>query len=136
MFKDKLFFFGAQEWVNFYQVQTNQATVPTEAMRRGDFSQLLGSNPFYSSPQIIRDPLTGQPFPGNIIPTNRLSPNGIGIMNLYPTPTAGLPVGLAECDLQQRQPAGSAEGQHPLRLPVEQGQPADLPLFEVRLDGD
>ena len=42
MFKDKLFFFGAQEWVNFFAVQTNQATVPTEAMRRGDFSQLLG----------------------------------------------------------------------------------------------
>jgi hypothetical protein len=93
MFKDKLFFFGAQEWVNFYQVQTNQATVPTEAMRRGDFSQLLGSNPFYNSPQIIRDPLTGQPFPGNIIPTNRLSTNGIGIMNLYPTPTPGFQSG-------------------------------------------
>ena len=41
MFKDKLFFFGAQEWVNFFQIQTNTVTVPTEAMRRGDFSELL-----------------------------------------------------------------------------------------------
>ena len=50
MFKDKLFFFGAQEWVNFFEVSTNTATVPTLAMRQGDFSELLGSNPFFSSP--------------------------------------------------------------------------------------
>ena len=95
MFKDKLFFFGAQEWVNFFQVQTNTATVPTLAMRRGDFSELLGPNPFYSSPVIIRDPLTGQPFAGNIIPTGRLSQNGVGIMNLYPEPVAGFLQGTA-----------------------------------------
>ncbi len=95
MFKDKLFFFGAQEWVNFYQVATNTAVVPTEAMRHGDFSELLGPNPFFSKPQIIRDPLTGQPFPGNVIPANRLSPNGVGLMNLYPAPTAGFLQGTA-----------------------------------------
>ncbi|MGH9309436.1 MAG: carboxypeptidase regulatory-like domain-containing protein, partial [Vicinamibacterales bacterium] len=89
MFRDKLFFFGAQEWVDFFQVATNTATVPTEAMRRGDFSELLGSNRFFSSPQIIRDPLTGQPFPNNVIPSNRLSPNGVALMNLYPLPTPG-----------------------------------------------
>ncbi len=94
-FKDKLFFFGAQEWVNFFQVATNTAVVPTAAMRNGDFSQLLGPNPFYSSPQIIRDPLTGQPFPGNIIPANRLSPNGIALMKLYPLPTPGFQQGTA-----------------------------------------
>jgi hypothetical protein len=93
MFRDKLFFFGAQEWVNFFQVDTNTATVPTEAMRRGDFSELLGDNQFFSTPQVIRDPLTGQPFPGNIIPPHRLSPNGTGIMNLYPTPTPGFQQG-------------------------------------------
>ena len=59
------------------------------AMRNGDFSQLLGPNPFYSSPVIIRDPTTGQPFAGNIIPPGRLSSNGTGIMKLYPEPTAG-----------------------------------------------
>jgi hypothetical protein len=95
MFRDKLFFFGAQEWVDFFQVQTNTATVPTLAMRRGDFSELLGANPFYSSPQMIRDPVTGQPFPGNIIPTSRLSSNGVGIMNLYPEPTPGFRQGTA-----------------------------------------
>jgi len=92
-FKNKLFFFGAQEWVDYFAVATNQATVPTEAMRNGDFSQLLGSNPFFSTPQIIRDPLTGLPFPGNIIPANRLSPNGVALMKLYPTPTPGFQSG-------------------------------------------
>ena len=95
MFRDKLFFFGAQEWVDFFAVNTNTATVPTMAMRSGDFSQLLGSNPFYGTPQIIRDPLTGQPFPGNIIPASRLSANGVGIMKLYPEPTPGFQQGTA-----------------------------------------
>ena len=89
MFKNKVFFFGAQEWVNFFQVETRTNTVPTAAMINGDFSQLLGSNPFFSSPRQIRDPLTGQPFPNNIIPQERLSPNGIGIMKLYGPPTDG-----------------------------------------------
>jgi len=91
--KDKMFFFGAEEWVNFFQVATNTATVPTEAMRRGDFSQLLGANPFFSTPQVIRDPQTGLPFDNNVIPTGRLSPNGIALMNLYPLPTPGFQQG-------------------------------------------
>lgn len=103
-FKDKLFFFAAQEWVNFFQTATNTATVPTEAMRRGDFSQLLGPNPFFSTPQVIRDPLTGQPFPGNIIPANRLSPNGVGLLNLYPTPTPGYQSGSANLILTSDNP--------------------------------
>jgi len=92
-FNNKLFFFGAQEWLDYYAVQTVTVTVPTEAMKTGDFSQLLGTNPFYSTPRVIRDPLTGQPFPGNIIPANRLSPNGIALMKLYPSATPGFQQG-------------------------------------------
>ncbi len=87
--KDKLFFFGAQEWVNYLAGSSNNVTVPTAAMRGGDFSELLGANKFFSSPQIIRDPLTGQPFPGNIIPASRLSPNGVALLRAYPLPTPG-----------------------------------------------
>jgi hypothetical protein len=104
MFRDKLFFFGAQEWVNFFAVSTNTATVPTMAMRQGDFSQLLGSNPFFGSPQIIRDPTTGQPFPGNIIPQSRLSPNGTGLMKLYPEPTQGFQQGTANAIFSSENP--------------------------------
>ena len=94
-FTNKLFFFGAQEWVDYFAVSTNTPTVPTMAMRNGDFSQLLGPNPFYNTPQIIRDPLTGEPFPNNVIPANRLSPNGIAMMKLYPEPNYSAPSGTA-----------------------------------------
>jgi len=92
--KDKLFFFGAQEWVNFLQTQTNTATVPTAKMRAGDFSELLvPNNGFFSTAQIIKDPATGQPFPGNIIPADRLSKNGLALLSVYPLPTPGFQSG-------------------------------------------
>ena len=94
--KDKLFFFAAQEWVDCFQIQTNTATVPTALMRTGNFSELLDpNNPFFRRRGSIIDPLTGQPFPGNIIPTNRLSPNGIAMLNMYPLPTPGFQQGTA-----------------------------------------
>ena len=103
-FKNKLFFFAAQEWVNYFAVATNTAAVPTDAMKNGDFSQLLGTNPWYSTPQLIRDPLTGVPFPGNIIPANRLSPNGIALMKLYPSPTPGYQTGTANLIMNSENP--------------------------------
>jgi hypothetical protein len=94
--KDRLFFFGAQEWVDFFQVDTNTATVPTERMRRGDFSELLDpANGFYNGARILTDPLTGQPFPGNVIPANRLSTNGLAFLNTFPAPTPGFRQGTA-----------------------------------------
>ncbi len=96
MFKDKLFFFGSQEWVDFFQVATNTATVPTLLMRQGNFSELLDpNNGFYNGARTIIDPQTGQPFPGNIIPTGRLSPNGLAMLNRYPEPTPGFRQGSA-----------------------------------------
>jgi hypothetical protein len=88
--KDKLFFFGAQEWVNYNAVQTVSITVPSLAMRNGDFSELLNpSNPFFGHSVTINDPLTGQPFANNVIPTGRLSANGLALLNTYPVPTPG-----------------------------------------------
>ncbi len=94
--KNRLFFFGAQEWVNFFQVATNTATVPTMLMRQGNFSELLDpNNGFINGVRLIIDPLTGQPFPGNITPANRLSANGLAMLNTYPEPTAGFRQGSA-----------------------------------------
>ena len=96
LFKDRLFFFGAQEWVTYRAVMTNTATVPTLAMRRGDFSELLNpSNPFFGRAVTIINPLTGQPFSGNIIPAGQLSPNGLALLNAYPAPTPGFQLGTA-----------------------------------------
>ncbi len=103
--RDRLFFFGAQEWVDFFQVETSVPTVPTERMRRGDFSELLDpNNGFYNGARILMDPLTGQPFPGNVIPANRLSPNGLAFLNTFPAPTPGFRQGTANLILTSDNP--------------------------------
>ena len=53
-------------------------TVPTAAMKRGDFSE--------AGLPIIYDPLTRQPFPGNRIPENRFSRISQNILPLIPDP--------------------------------------------------
>ena len=58
------------------------STVPSQLVRNGDFSE-------YTNFQ-VRDPRTGQPFPGNRIPANRLSPNAVAFFNLFPLPTANV----------------------------------------------
>lgn len=83
----KLFWLFGQEYVRFRRAVTRTITVPTAQMRNGDFSELLNpSNRFFGSRREIIDPQTGQPFPGNIIPQNRLSPNGRAILNAFPAP--------------------------------------------------
>jgi hypothetical protein len=84
--RDKVFWLWGQEWVRRRRAVTRQITVPTERMRNGDFSELLGPNDFFPGPVTIRDPQTGQPFPGNVIPENRLSPSGIGLLRAFPLP--------------------------------------------------
>src|SRR5437867_1417796 len=92
--RSKLFFFWAEEWVYRRDEATMTGTVPTAAMRRGDFSELLNpANPFFRRVRLVNDPRTGQPFPGDVIPSDRLSPNGLALLNVYPMPTAGFQQG-------------------------------------------
>ena len=94
--RKKLFFFMTQEFMWYRKDQTNTSTVPTAAMRRGDFSDLLNaSNPFFTKVRVVNDPTTGKPFPGNIVPTSQLSPNGTAILSAYPLPTPGFQQGTA-----------------------------------------
>jgi hypothetical protein len=80
--KDKLHFFASQEWSRETRGLTRTAFVPTAAERAGDFSGPF--NPDCTAAPV--DPLTGQPFPGNRIPQDRLSPAGLLVMQLYPQP--------------------------------------------------
>src|SRR5947209_5754615 len=92
--RSKLFFFWGEEWIRRRDTPTSTQTVPTSAVRRGYFSELLNpSNPFFSRTRVITDPLTGQPFPNNVIPANRLSPNGQALLDVYPSPTPGFQQG-------------------------------------------
>jgi len=59
--------------------------MPTDAERRGDFSQTLDLNGRLIA---IRDPLTGQPFPGNVVPQSRINPSGLALLNMLPLPNA------------------------------------------------
>jgi hypothetical protein len=103
--KPRLFFFVAQEWVNFFQVSTNTAIVPTAKMRTGDFSELLDpNNGFFTGARTLIDPATGQPFTGNIIPSNMLSANGLAMLNAYPLPTPGFRQGTANAILSSENP--------------------------------
>ena len=92
--KQQLFFFWGQEWQRDRTVEEQTATVPSAAMRRGDFSELLSAtNPYFNRVRIINDPLTGLPFPGNVIPEGRLSPQGRALLNAYPLPISGFQQG-------------------------------------------
>ena len=84
--KQKLFFLVGQEYVRYRLSPTQQEIVPTALMRTGNFSELLGPNIFYSKPVQIVNPVTKQPYPGNVIPPGDLSPNGIALLNAYPAP--------------------------------------------------
>jgi hypothetical protein len=73
--KDKLFFFVGVEWKQIDRFTSpSPQTLPDSRMRSGDFSELSTA---------IKDPLTGQPFPGNVIPAGRITPDGQAIANLY-----------------------------------------------------
>ncbi|MGH9673367.1 MAG: carboxypeptidase regulatory-like domain-containing protein, partial [Bryobacteraceae bacterium] len=94
--RNKAFFLWSQEWVRFRQSSSSTQTVPTELMRAGNFSELLTpSSGFFNAARVINDPSTGQPFAGNIIPADRLSPNGIAFLRTYPLPTPGFRQGTA-----------------------------------------
>ncbi|MBK9168096.1 MAG: TonB-dependent receptor [Bryobacterales bacterium] len=74
--KDKLFFFGAFQGQTLRSdPQLTRQFVPTQAYRAGDFS---GIN------RVIRDPVTGQPFPGNQIPTTRFNPVTLAFLEYIP----------------------------------------------------
>jgi hypothetical protein len=63
---------------------TNTQTMPTLLERTGDFSQSIGAQ----GPVTIYDPLTGNPFPANVIPSNRINPASLGLLKYYPNPNA------------------------------------------------
>jgi len=72
--KDKAFFFLDYEGTRITRGVTRVTSVPTADQRAGIFTSA------------VRDPLTGQPFPGNVIPANRIDPTALAILDLVPLP--------------------------------------------------
>jgi outer membrane receptor protein involved in Fe transport len=77
--KNKTFFFVDYQGQRLRRINEAFANVPEEPFRRGDFSSILPDN-------IVYDPETGAPFPGNIIPQERWSQFGWTIMNAAALP--------------------------------------------------
>jgi outer membrane receptor protein involved in Fe transport len=78
--RNRLFVFGYAEGFRNIEGQTDIRAVPTARQRAGDFS---GS-------AAIRDPLSGSPFPGNVIPGGRIDPIARQWLEQFvPLPDAG-----------------------------------------------
>ncbi len=78
----KTFFF-----VNYTGTRTRApysatTTLPTLAERAGDFSAVTTS----FGPVQVYDPTTHQPFAGNVIPSSRLDPTAVRLLNYIPLP--------------------------------------------------
>ncbi len=82
--KNKTFFFADYQGLRVHESGTSILSEPTLAMRGGNFS---------AYPATIFDPSTynpanrtRQPFPGNVIPTNRLDPVAQNLLTIMPQP--------------------------------------------------
>ena len=84
LMRDSVFFFGNYQGGRDRTPPNDAfATVAPLEWRRGDLRSLLARN------IIIRDPLTGLPFPNNQIPVSRFSPLAVALFadqTLYPLP--------------------------------------------------
>lgn len=78
--RNKTFIFGDSEWTNIRQAQSAVSTIPTLAERSGNFSQLT---------KTLTNPITGAPFPGNVIPASLIDPIAAKLIGLYPAPVNG-----------------------------------------------
>jgi hypothetical protein len=89
--KNRLFFFADYQGTRDNLGQVNRHNIPPMAFRNGDFS---------GASTIIYDPATGnadgtgrQPFPGNIIPANRISPIAKSLIAFLPAPNVNAALG-------------------------------------------
>jgi hypothetical protein len=89
VFKNRTFFMGSYERLQDDTIETFTTSVPTERMRRGDFSELLAAgtqiyNPY--SARLVNGVVTRDPFPGNQIPQELLNPIALNVLKYFPLP--------------------------------------------------
>jgi len=77
---NRTFFMAAYEGIRSEAQSPSFATVPTALMRQGNFSEISAA---------LKNPFTGQPFAGNIIPQAMISPTARELLEYYPA--ANLP---------------------------------------------
>ena len=84
--KNKTFFFADYEGSRKHNVAVLASNAPLIPWRTGDFSGLL------SSGKTVKNPFTGQPFPGNIVPSSLINPVSQKLEDyFYPQTNCGAP---------------------------------------------
>ena len=99
IFKNKLFIFADYQGLRQDRpLNPEFATVPTDKMRKGDFSELLGTGLTTTPAALtgcgavtpvngaIYNPLTCAPFSGNMIPSGQINQAGQNYLKAYPEP--------------------------------------------------
>jgi hypothetical protein len=89
--KNRLFFFGNYEGFRNRRSSTLTALVPTRAQLNGNLAGLPSTKTVAGVAAIV-DPLTGQPFSGNVIPADRMSQIARNFVQYIPEPTPGFSV--------------------------------------------
>lgn len=78
--RNRTFFFFTWESFRFPRQSTVQNSVPTQRMKGGDFT---------TESVAVRDPLSGQPFAGNLLPASRFNAAARAVLPFYPDPNTG-----------------------------------------------
>jgi hypothetical protein len=86
--KNKLFYFASYEATRDRRFASSLASIPTEAMRRGDLSGAPTARPIFDPATGTADNFDRAPFPGSIIPASRISPAAARLAALFPSPIA------------------------------------------------
>jgi hypothetical protein len=96
---DKLFFFVDYEGLRERKALTQPATVPSSAWVQGNYSGVSttiydpATRVYNFTNGVPSSVVSAQPFPGNIIPTNRISPISLAYMQQWtPAPNVGGPL--------------------------------------------
>ena len=77
--RNKTFFMFGWESLRSSTQVPSIASVFTNRMRTGDFGETT---------TVVKDPFTGAPFPGNVVPSNRLSPQAVKALQYMPLPNS------------------------------------------------
>lgn len=87
--KNRTFYSGSFEGFNVHSAATLNLNLPSDRVRNGDFSQVKDAK---GNAIVIKDPFTGIPFAGGIIPASQLNPVAQKIQTrFYPTANFGNP---------------------------------------------
>jgi len=87
VFRNKTFFMFSYEKLQDDTIEPFTSSVPTAKMRNGDFSELLSNGVQIFDPRtarLVNGVVVRDPFPGNIIPGDRINPVARNVLGYFP----------------------------------------------------